>query len=179
MSCEKIVYFPFIYWILSFQNSTLSIYFLWEKLENCALFFYSLCTFHSKIVYFSFISCLTHHLFLECLFFFSSNPMFPIFLRLPEKRSNGSYIDTFQKILRNDCQSVILEFCLSSSSSSIVFLCRRHRRRRRRRHRFWKFLYIRAECFCPVKIRKLEWRATYQTLKFPRTQLNQRTCRNL
>ena len=43
--------------------------------------------------------------------------MFPLFLQLPEKRildPNGPYISTFQKILRNVCLSVILEFCLSS-----------------------------------------------------------------
>ena len=64
--------------------------------------------------------------------YFSSNPTFLIFLRLPEKKvldPNIRSISTFQTILRNGCLSVISEFCLSlssvcSASTAYTGLCR-------------------------------------------------------
>ena len=61
--------------------------------------------------------------------YFSSNPMFSLFLQLPGKKvldPNGPYIHTF---LRNVCLSVILKFCLSSyvicsASTAYTSLCR-------------------------------------------------------
>ena len=49
---------------------------------------------------------------IECLLdYFSVNPMFPLFLRLPGKMvldPNGSYINTFNTKIRNVCLSSLM-----------------------------------------------------------------------
>ena len=65
------------------------------------------------------------------LVYFSSKPMFPLFLLLPEKKvldPNRPYISMSQTVLRHFCLSVILEFCLLSvgcnASAAYTSLCR-------------------------------------------------------
>ena len=63
--------------------------------------------------------------------YFYSNPMFPLFLKLSEKRvldPNGPCINTLQTILRNVCLSVILKFyplsVVYGASAAYTSLCR-------------------------------------------------------